>query len=130
MNIAARAESACKELAYDLVVTHSTAEQAPDFALLDAGGVPLKGKSEPVRLAILVGDAEMKASPQFKRLVERYEALIDAVNEGHAEAVEAALADCKSLAAELEPGLGRYLDRVPERGDEFAVHSRREAALV
>ncbi len=130
VNVAARAESACKELAYDLVVCHSTAEQAPALAFLDAGGVPLKGKTEPVRLAILVGDEKMKSSPEFKEFAERYQELVEALRDGETQAVEQAMAACRRLAGELEPGLERYLDRLPERRDEFAVIAAREADLV
>ncbi len=130
VNIAARAESACKELAYDLVVSHSTAEQAPDFALLDAGGVPLKGKSEPVRLAILVGDEAMKASPEFNEFAGHYQELIQALRDGRTQAAEEAMAHCRGLAESLDPRLGRYLERLSERRRDFAALPVPEIALV
>ncbi len=130
VNVAARAESACKELAYDLVVCHSTAELAPDFAFLDAGGVPLKGKAEPVRLAILVGDDAMKSSTEFKALAERYRELIAALRDGRTQAADEALAACRDLAGDIEPGLRPYLDRLPERRGDFAVAVEREVDLV
>ncbi len=130
VNISARAEAACKELAYDLVVARSTAELAPDLAFLDAGAVPLKGKTEPVALAILVGDETMNASQQFTEFAGHYRALIEALRHGRAQAVEQAMQDCRRLAAELEPGLGRYLERVPERRADFAAEHDPQEALV
>jgi adenylate cyclase len=37
VNVAARAEAACKDVGYDLVVAGSTAEAAPEFAFVEAG---------------------------------------------------------------------------------------------
>lgn len=130
VNVAARAESACKELAYDLVVCRSTAEQVADFAFLDAGGVPLKGKAEPVPVAILVGDETMKASPRFAEFEARYQELIEALRSGRTQAAEQALEACQGLVEGLDPGLRRYLERVPERRGDFVAPSVAQDALA
>ncbi len=119
VNVAARAESASKELAYDLVVCRSTADLAADLAFLEAGGVPLKGKTKPVELAILVGDAAMKASPEFTEFAEHYHALIEALQEGDPVRREAVFRRCRALANALEAGLDAYLVRLLERRSDF-----------
>ncbi|HUE46765.1 MAG TPA: adenylate/guanylate cyclase domain-containing protein [Aestuariivirgaceae bacterium] len=119
VNVAASAEAACKDLGYDLVVARSTAALVPDFAFLEAGAVRLKGKTQPVPLMILVGDAEVNASPRFSEFAQRYRSLIEALRDGRAGAAEESMADCRSLAAALDPSLLSYLDRVPARRDDF-----------
>jgi adenylate cyclase len=119
VNVAARAESACKSIGYDVVVTGSTAETAPDFAFIEAGRVPLKGKAEPVALMLLIGGAEVKASPQFAEFSQRYRLLVEALRDGRGAAIDTAMADCRSLAAALDPRLMQFLDLIPERVEDF-----------
>ena len=47
VNIAARIESACKEVGFDILVSEATATSLTRHALLDAGALNLKGKSGP-----------------------------------------------------------------------------------
>jgi adenylate cyclase len=119
VNVAARAEAACKDVGYDLVVAGSTAETVPDFAFIEAGRVRLKGKAEPVALMLLVGGAEVKLSPQFTEFSERYRLLIEALRDRRGAASETAMTDCRSLAAALDPRLLQFLDRIPDRVDDF-----------
>ena len=130
VNIAARAESACKELAYDLVVCRSTAEQAPGLAFLDAGSVALKGKAEPVAVAILVGDEALAASAGFEAFTHRYQSLIDALREGRRQDWQRALSECQAMVDGIEPGLKRYLDHLPSRIDDFRELNADRQALV
>jgi adenylate cyclase len=55
VNIAARLESATKELHVPIVVSQSTARGARGFHFLDLGEIILRGKSEPVRVFALHG---------------------------------------------------------------------------
>ncbi|MDB5594161.1 MAG: adenylate/guanylate cyclase protein [Hyphomicrobiales bacterium] len=55
VNIAARLESATKELHVPIVVSESTAREARGFHFLDLGEIILRGKSEPVRVFALHG---------------------------------------------------------------------------
>ena len=112
------------------MVAASTAETAPDFAFIEAGRVPLKGKTEPVRLMILVGDAEVKASAQFAEFSQRYRLLIEALRDGRSAAADEAMADCRSLAAALDPHLMQFLDRLPNRVDDFKPVPKPAIGLV
>ena len=130
VNVAARAEAACKDVGYDLVVTGSTAETVPDFAFVEAGRVRLKGKAEPVALMLLIGAAEVKASPQFTEFSQRYRLLIEALRDGRGAAINTAMADCRSLAAALDPRLMQFLDRIPDRVDDFRPVPKPTIGLV
>jgi adenylate cyclase len=130
VNVAARAEAACKDVGYDLVVTGSTAETVPDFAFVEAGRVRLKGKSEPVALMLLFGGAEVKSSPQFTEFSERYRLLIEDLRDGRGAAAGEAMADCRSLAAALDPHLMKFLDRMPDRLEDFRPVPKPAIGLV
>jgi hypothetical protein len=130
VNVASRAEAACKEVGYDLVVAGSTAETVSEFAIVEAGRIRLKGKAEPVVLMILVGGAEVKASPQFIEFSQRYRLLIEALRDGRGADTENAMADCRSLAATLDPHLMQFLDRIPQRLDDFRPMPKSRIRLV
>jgi adenylate cyclase len=130
VNVAARAEAACKDIGYDLVVAGSTAGTVPEFAFVEAGRIRLKGKAEPVALMILVGGAEVKSSPQFIEFSSRFRLLIEALRDGRGADTENAMADCRSLAAALDPRLMRFLDLVPDRMDDFRPMPKPRIGLV
>jgi len=130
VNIAARAESACKELGYDLVVCRSTADHAADLAFLDAGSVELKGKSDRIPMAILVGDESLKASPDFVEFERQYKTLLEALSAGNARLVEESLARCRDLAPRLDPNLLAFLGRIPDRREDFRAAAGASLRLV
>ncbi len=130
VNVAARAESACKEVGYDLVICESTAAQAPGFAFLDAGSIQLKGKSDRVPVMILVGGESVKASRAFERLRSRYDALFGILAEASAGDAQDVLADCRELAVGVDPKLLRYLDCVLERCEDFQISDARQLGFA
>jgi len=130
VNVAARTEATCKDVGYDIVVAQSTAEQAPEFAFVEAGRVPLKGKSEPIALMILVGGPEFRMGPQFAEFSNRYRRLIEALRGRRPPAVADALADCRSLAAAFDARLLRFLDRIPDRQEDFQPLPKPQISLV
>ena len=68
VNVAARIESSCKKFGWPLLLSLDTAQSCEDFAMLKAGMVSLKGKSEPIALFVLIGDEEFSDSQYFKTL--------------------------------------------------------------
>ena len=130
VNIAARAEAACKELGYDLVMSRTTADQALGLAFLEAGSVRLKGKTDRIPLMILVGDGSMKASDQFKLFARYYSELIVALKDRNPVSADEALAHCLRIAKDLEPRLVQFLQRVMERRKDFQKLRDRQIELV
>ena len=119
VNVAARAEAACKELGYDLVICRSTADQALGLAFLDAGSIQLKGKTDRVALTILVGDEVMKASPEFEAFAAHYRVLTDALGDENTPIPKAALAECVRLAKGFDSRLVHFVERIPARRNDF-----------
>jgi adenylate cyclase len=130
VNVAARAEAACKELGYDLVICRSTADQAPDFAFLDAGSIQLKGKTDRVSLTILVGDSAMKASPEFEAFSAIYRVLTNAMSDGSTPIPKEALAECVRLAEGFDSRLAYFVERIPARRKDFQIMPDRHIELV
>lgn len=98
VNVCSRIESSCKAVGADCLVAEATRRTAPDFAFLEAGAIPLKGKSAPVRPFALLGAADMAASQEFRALSAAHDSLIQALEAGDGMVAEAALAQCREMA--------------------------------
>ncbi|WP_245566235.1 CHASE2 domain-containing protein [Stappia stellulata] len=113
VNIAARIESSCKAVGADCVVSEATALAAPDFALLEADAIPLKGKSVPIRLFALAGDPAYAATPAFAALSSAHAGMMSAIRAEDASAARAALDACRAGApAHLSTFYDRFAERI------------------
>jgi adenylate cyclase len=113
VNTAARIESSCKAVGASVLISEATAAAAGTFAALEAGEVPLKGKSHAVKLFALLGDAGRAATATFGRLSQEHQNLIDALDrQNQAESLDALL-NCRALGGqELAPFYEAFADRV------------------
>jgi adenylate cyclase len=98
VNVAARIESASKGLNTDLVVSEDVARQVKGIALLEAGEIPLKGKSRPTKIYAIVGDEVVAASAEFAAWSRQHDVLLAAIQTGDAGEAATALASCRELA--------------------------------
>lgn len=117
VNVASRVESACKEVAYDILVTEPVRLAASDFAMLEAGALALKGKTERVVIYLLVGDADLAKSGAFSLLKTTHADALEALRTG--KDTRGALAECIALSAKVEPGLKRFYEQLPTRRTDF-----------
>ncbi len=79
VNIAARIESACKDVNFDVLVSEQTAGLLPDCALLEAGALTLKGKSTRTKLFAVIGDSHLAKSADFVELQAMHSQLVAAL---------------------------------------------------
>ncbi len=112
VNTAARIEAASKELAFDILVSAVAAEQLKDFALLDAGSHALKGKAERVRLFLLLGDAKLAQTAEFRKLHEAHAGLLMSLPSAPAAKVEILRAEAVEAANSIKPDLKKFYDRL------------------
>ncbi|MDC9822326.1 adenylate/guanylate cyclase domain-containing protein [Devosia sp. ZB163] len=117
VNVAARVESACKEVGYDILVSDAVRLVASDFALLEAGALALKGKAERVKIHLLVGDSELAKSGAFSLLRTTHNEVLEALRTGND--VRGGLAECLALSARVEPGLVKFYETLPSRRADF-----------
>ncbi|NRG17405.1 adenylate/guanylate cyclase domain-containing protein [Rhizobiales bacterium] len=112
VNVAARIEASCKTVGADCVVSEDTMRGAPKFAYLEAGVIPLKGKTVPVKLYALAGSPEYAASSAFSTLREAHAKFISAMDGDDGKAARAYLAECRKCAPQ---NLSDFYDRLEER---------------
>ena len=118
VNVAARIESACKDVGFDILVSETTAKLAGGCALLEAGALGLKGKSTRTGLYGVVGDERFAASDAFAELQEIHRQLVDALRARSTES-RRRLGVAKLKASGLAPGLSDFYRRISRRGDHF-----------
>ena len=113
VNVAARVESSCKIVGFDIVASGVVQGAAPDLAWLPLGSVALKGVGERQPLFALVGGAELAKSTEFLALKARHTALLDGIrsNRDFRDDLHA----CREAAAVLMSRLVPVYERLPER---------------
>jgi adenylate cyclase len=112
VNTAARIEAASKALAFDILVSAAACEQLKDFALLDAGSHALKGKSERIRLFLLLGDAKLAQTPEFQNLHGVHAKLLNALPGAPAAKAKILRAEAIKAASSIKPDLKKFYDRL------------------
>lgn len=118
VNVAARIESACKEVGFDILVSESTAGLAPQYALLEAGALALKGKSTRTRTFAVMGDERLAKSAEFVELKHEHGQLIEALAL-RSPATREVLRVAKRKAAGLPVDLAEFYRRISRRADHF-----------
>lgn len=117
VNVASRVEGCCKEVGYDIVVADPLRRAAPDFAMLEAGAVALKGKAERVPIHILVGDKALAETGTFRLLRQSHSEALAALRDGRD--VRGAIAECTALGLQIEPGLKGFYEHLAARAADF-----------
>jgi adenylate cyclase len=118
VNIASRVESACKQIGFDIILSDTTADGASGMAILDAGSIELKGKSDIVPIDILVGDEKVAESAEFVRLAKAHANLVEALRLG-AAGWENRIQTCRDLSRPVNKALAGFYDLIPARQDDF-----------
>lgn len=98
VNVASRVEGLTKQYGVSILVTETTAAQAPDLAFLEADLVRVVGRTKPIAVHALLGDASHAASAEFQTLRDAHSAFLDAYRGGQFHLAAEALANVASHA--------------------------------
>lgn len=113
VNIAARIESSCKDVGWPVLLSEATALACEGFAMLEAGSIPLKGKSRPLPLHALIGDEQLAATEDWQKLRRLHQELIAALKDGKEEFA----GELKGMCLELAPkGLEPFYENLVGQG--------------
>ncbi len=130
VNIAARIESACKDINFDILVSEPTASLLPDCALLEAGALTLKGKSMRTKLFAVVGDARLKRSTEFAELQSTHRQLVAALrtrSTSSRKLISTTKLKARAVAAGLLQG---FYGQISRRAGHFADETADKAADI
>ncbi len=121
VNVAARIEQSCRHVDYDILVSCSVYEKTMhEMAMLEAGYVDLKGRTDLEPVFVLVGDKAMLDTPAFQKLDATHKKLIEAIRGRQPpDQVEAICEDCIAQARHIEPGLLKFYGALSGRTADF-----------
>nr|WP_170583253.1 adenylate/guanylate cyclase domain-containing protein [Ruegeria arenilitoris] len=131
VNVAARIEQSCRQVEYDILISSSVSQAAgADLAMLEAGLVHLKGKTELEPIFALVGDSVLAHSADFRKLQEMHQELITAIRarRSHDE-IQRLSEACSAQAGLVEPGLRAFYAALPGRSADFRFDIRSGQAM-
>jgi adenylate cyclase len=118
VNLTSRLEGQTKQYGVPILIGEGTQAKVPDFATLEIDRVRVKGKREPARVFMLVGDSEVAKEPWFVELSARQAAFLGAYRSADWDRAEALLAD---LRAAGQGRLDRLCDRYAARISLFRI---------
>jgi adenylate cyclase len=116
VNIAARVESACKDIGCDIAIAGPLTEKTAAMATLHAGHRALKGKTNKTPLYALIGDATIATQDSFISFRKTHDEMIEFIQQKKSMSV------AKSLLVELadeHPTLAKYFERLASRINDF-----------
>jgi adenylate cyclase len=97
VNLASRAEGLSKNYGVTAVMGQNTVAAAPGFASLEIDLIRVKGKTKPVKIFALLGDAELESQPLFREVRGHFEKMLAAYRGQQWNEAEKALENCRRI---------------------------------
>src|SRR5262249_25501823 len=85
----------------DIIIGERTADQVPDFALLELDLIQVVGKTKPVRIFFLLGDSSVATTAAFNALATAHDAMIASYRRQQWDEALSELDACRSQAPEV-----------------------------
>ena len=95
VNLASRAEGLSKNYGVTAVMGQNTVAAAPGFASLEIDLIRVKGKTKPVKIFALLGDAALESQPLFREVRGHFEKMLAAYRNRQWNEAEKALENCR-----------------------------------
>ncbi len=99
VNLASRLEGQSKTYGVRIVIGPATREQAPEFAALELDLLRVKGKTKPVRVYALLGDAATAETEGFRALARAHEDMLAAYRRRDWDKASGFLREARGLGA-------------------------------
>jgi adenylate cyclase len=115
VNLASRLEGQSKTYGVDIVIGENTFCRASEFAALELDLIRVKGKEEAVRIYVLLGEPDMRESPDFTDLEKIHGELLAAYRGQDWRKARTLVGECRKLNG----GLNGLYDFYDERLDAY-----------
>jgi adenylate cyclase len=97
VNLASRLEGQCKTYNADIVIGQSVYDRVSDVAAIELDLVKVKGKTKPVHIFGLLGDAELNAGDGFRALTARHQEMLTAYRAQRWDEASTLIEECLTL---------------------------------
>ena len=105
VNLCSRLEGQSKGYGVDIVISETTKIAAPEFATIELDLIQVKGKTVPVRIFALLGDAQVLTSEWFKDMSAVHAELISEYREQNWGNAKALIVQARAAAGDKFDGL-------------------------
>lgn len=119
VNLAARLEGQCKTYGVEIVISESTRDEVPDYAVLELDLITVKGKTVPIRIFTVIGGTEKAGDPIFKTLAVEHREMIAAYRGKSWDKASGHIDAARALASTLDEDLDGLYDLYSERIASF-----------
>ena len=116
VNLASRLEGQTKQYGVRILIGEQTRRQASDMAALELDLIRVKGKIEPERIFVLLGDEEMSRSEYFKSWQIKHYKMLEAYRKMKWDDAMALAEECQNISKE---GMTGYYDMMQLRLNEM-----------
>ncbi|MCB1650783.1 MAG: adenylate/guanylate cyclase domain-containing protein [Alphaproteobacteria bacterium] len=115
VNLVSRLEGQTKTYGVEILIGEQTRIGAPEMAALEMDLIAVKGKTEPVRVFALLGNEDAAQNPDFIKLEQEHNTMIEAYRAGNFESALDVLKECrKQKLYSLEIAYDLYEGRIKE----------------
>ncbi len=115
VNLASRLEGQTKQYGVRVLIGEETRRQAPEFAALELDLIRVKGKREPERIFVLLGDEEMAQGEYFKGWREKHDRMLAAYRAMEWDTARKLADECQNLSKEgMTIFYYMFMDRLAE----------------
>jgi len=115
VNLAARLEGQSKNYGVGTVIGEITHDQVGEkFAVIELDQIAVKGKTEAVTIFGLLGDGEMRSSPEYLTLLETHNKMLAAYRSQNFEEAGELVKKCRPLAGAPEVLYDLYDERIEQ----------------
>lgn len=101
VNLASRLQGQSESYGTSIVISEKTRVRVPDLACVEIDLIRVKGKTRPVRIYALLGDAALASSAAFRSLAQAHSRMLAEYRAQRWDEAAAALALCRDRAADL-----------------------------
>ncbi|MEC8666023.1 MAG: adenylate/guanylate cyclase domain-containing protein [Pseudomonadota bacterium] len=116
VNLASRLEGQTKQYGVRILIGEQTRRQASDMAALELDLIRVKGKIEPERIFVLLGDEEMSRSEYFKSWQIKHYCMLEAYRKMKWDDAMVLAEECQNISKE---GMTGYYDMMQLRLNEM-----------
>jgi adenylate cyclase len=114
VNLASRLEGMSKQYGVDIVISGSTRDRLPDFSALELDRIKVIGKTIPVTVHTLLGDATLGQDPEFQAGQEFHEAMLQAYRAQEWDRAAELVVECRSKLEKTQD-MKKYYDLMDQR---------------
>lgn len=119
VNLASRLEGQTKQYGVRILIGDNTRRKAPEFAALELDLIQVKGKKEPERIFVLLGDPEMEQGEYFRNWQSVHNEMLAAYRAMKWDEARRLAENCRSMSGEGMTGFyNMFIERIADMQDK------------